>query len=384
MNTTGQVLRCLIAACLVAATACTSDSAVEDGAESTLTPPEGDPVLGHRIAEGVVLDGKLWLRGGSGIYPESTGGLVSFALSDWSRHIEFGSGVIDVERSRETLWVLHHSSFNPRAIALTALRSGGSQEIGRFNAPRNDLPIALLINKGNPIVLSQRAVRTWIPEMMTWRVTRLSGPLQSTLGFAVNSSVGMPVSGGAIYVGFDAGEWGGGMQRIDLETGRVRKVEKADNSRRYFYGGPLQGSLDPVTGIIPDRTQTDCVLASIGLVHLGISSGRIVRVCDTEVSVAFENAEEVDFPGGKYLVSEAFFGLAPASEAGYWAVGITGLYQFTDNTSAPVKRDLPRLMPMERIYLSRDFSDAIILRTNINAAVSTSGYTPLVVPLDTE
>ena len=344
--------------------------------------PEGDPVLGYRIAEGAVFDGKLWLRGGSGIYPDSRGGLVSFQLSDWSRAVAFKSDVIDIERSGDALWVLHRLPGSRYTFAVTQFKNGASQEVAKFSGSRVDQSIALLVNRESPIIVSQSSVRTWRPTTRTWRVTNVRGRLQSAIGFAVNSSVGMPMNGSAIYIGYDAGEWGGGMQRVDIETGSVTRVEKRDPSKRYFYGGPLEGALDPVTGIIPDPKRQDCILASIGLFHLGTSSGRIVRVCGTEVEVAFENLEEFDYPAGKFAVSEAFYGIAPAGGSTYWAVGITGLYRFRSGESAPDKMELPRLMPMDQIYLSRDIPDAIILRTYINWAVSTSGYTPLVVPLN--
>ena len=365
---------------LFAIAACSSDSKVEDGSKSDV--PEGDPVLGYRIAEGVVFDDKLWLRGGSGIYPESTGGLVSFQLSDWSRAVAFKSDVIDIERSSDALWVLHRLPGSRYAHTITQFKNGAPQEIAKFSGSRIDQPIALLINDDSPIIVSQSSVRTWRPTTRTWRVTNVRGRLQSATGFAVNSSVGMPTSGRTIYVGYDAGEWGGGMQSVDLETGALSRIEKRDPSKRYFYGGPLEGALDPVTGIVPDPTRQDCILASIGLFHLGTSSGRIVRVCGTEVEVAFENLEEFEYPAGKFVVSEAFYGIAPASGATYWAVGITGLYRFTNGASTPEKIELPRLVPMDQIYLSRDIPGAIILRTNINWAVSTSGYTPLVVSLN--
>ncbi len=81
-------------------------------------------------------------------------------------------------------------------------------------------------------------------------------------------------SDGSIYVGRDAGEFGGSLERIDV-GGPGRRTTQEE-----VYGGPI-------TGVVVDPTDRRCVVASHGLAH-GWESGRVVRSCPGNVSVILE------------------------------------------------------------------------------------------------
>src|SRR5262249_27954103 len=68
--------------------------------------PKGDPVLGERIAGGIVFDGKLWLRGVGG-------GLVSISLTNESRREHFRQGVRDAKKLGDDLWIIRCPSADP-------------------------------------------------------------------------------------------------------------------------------------------------------------------------------------------------------------------------------------------------------------------------------
>jgi len=131
-------------------------------------------------------------------------------------------------------------------------------------------------------------------------------------------SVASPQEGNSIYVGFDVGEWGGGLQQVDLNAGVVTNIERRDTKNPC--DGPLNRECDPVTGVIPDPQNRECVLASVGLVHLGISNGRILRVCGSQVTLV----SEILLPGGKrddsklgnWGRTEAFTASHPQRKAG--------------------------------------------------------------------
>lgn len=337
-------------------------------------PPGGDPVLGDRISKGIVFGGRLWILGTMPTPGNSSGGLVSFTVTDNSREVHFKDGVLDMAESDGELWILRAGP-SKHQFAIATWRGNRFEEVGEFQLAPKDSPLALLESAGAPAVLSQSSVR-YLGDDKTWRVVDLKGKLRS----GVKVSVISPRAGGAIYAGFDVGEWGGGIQQVDLNSGLVTDIERRDT--KDLCDGPLNRECDPVTGLIPDPQNNSCVLASIGLVHLFTSHGRIVRVCGSQVALV----AEVLVPGDKsdkikWKRTEAFYGLAPSPDGGFWAIAYRALYHFHSDGSQDKKYELPKFEAVSGIPLSRALPGVIVLQTDVNWAVSTSGYTPIIVPL---
>jgi hypothetical protein len=334
-----------------------------------------DPGFGDRIVEGVVFAGRLWLRGTTGQVRTgaASGALISFDLSDLSRRDRYDSGVLAIKRIGADLWVLRQSVSSNTEWILSVARNDSFEDRARFASPDMDRPIALFNNGGTPAVLSQKSIRT-LSDDGRWSLVSLNGQLRQGVQIVVAS----PVSGTSAYVGINMGEWGGGLQRVDLKTGAVVSVESRDT--KDLCGGPLNSDCDPITGVIPDPQNKDCVLAAIGLVHF-LSHGRILRVCGERVSVVFEHAETKEINGRKIEVSDAFFGLASV-DAGFWAVAPGALYRFGVDGNTQARFPLPKLKPASGVYLNRDMPGIIVVRTAVNWAKSLSGYTPLIVALD--
>ncbi|HEU5407021.1 MAG TPA: hypothetical protein VFU48_04605, partial [Nitrospira sp.] len=338
--------------------------------------PKTDPVLGERIAEGVVLDGRLWLRGtlGKNALGDRSGGLVSFGIADQSRSVHFEKGVIALAKDGHNLWVLRQSSSNKHTFIVALWKSGRFEDVGEFKSPSKDLPLALLSNSGVVTVLTNETIRTLSPGH-AWK----SVPLKGKFRLGVQMAVASPTIGGNAYVGINRGEWGGGLQKVDLRTGDITNIERRDG--KGLCDGPLNSDCDPVTGVIPDPQTKECVLASVGLVHLFTSEGRILRVCGEKVTIVSEKSVSPQ-NGNKRRMTEAFFGLAPAADDGYWAITWRALYRFDANGNQTGEYPLPKLQPVSGIYLSHDLPGALVVRTDVNWSVSTSGYTPLVIPLE--
>src|SRR5229473_2868079 len=224
---------------------------------------KGDPTLGERIAGGIVFEGKLWLR-----------------------------GII-----------------------------GSRKDFARFSSSEKDEPLALVNSVSDSVVLSMQSIRIFSVDKHTWRQIKLKGKLRG--GF--QETADSPPSGDSVYVGFNTGEWGGGLQRVDLRTGVISDVERRDT--KELCAGPLNSACDPVTGVIPDPQNKDCILAAVGLVHM-LSHGRILRVCGKDVSLVFEKSFKVDGFKGEWEMIEAFFGLVPAVDGGFWAITSEALYHF--------------------------------------------------------
>ena len=226
------------------------------------------------------------------------------------------------------------------------------------------------LSGGLPTVLSEKKLRVLSEE--TWR----SVSLKSNFRLGVQSAIAMPKVGGSIYVGMNMGEWGGGLQRVDSATGEITKIERRHD--KGLCSGPLNSDCDPVTGLIPDPQNSDCVLATVGLVHLFRSEGRLLRVCGEHVTLVSDE-ETTGELGGKQ--TEAFYGLVPAS-VGFWAITWRAVYHFGADGKKDKQYPLPELKYFAGIHLSREIPGVIIVRTDVNWAVSTSGYTPLVIPIN--
>jgi hypothetical protein len=336
--------------------------------------PKGDPILGERIKKGIAFDGRLWLCGTMADSKDSSGGLVSLSLRDQSRTVHFRSGVLDIESSDHDLWVLRQLP-KENAYVVSVWKNGVFDDLASFNSEGKDQPIALLNSNGVPAVLSAKTIRALELDIRSWHAIALQGNLRS----GVQVTAATPVSGGSVYVGINIGEWGGGLQQVDLKTGAVTNVERRDT--RELCAGPLNSECDPVTGLIADPQRKECILASVGLVHMGFSEGRILRVCDSRVYLVAEVVMRT--PGLPRLKqTEAFYGLVRAADGGFWGITWRALYRFGANGEKEKEYKLPELEAVSGLYLSRKIPGAIVLRTDVNWAVSTSGYTPLVVPVD--
>jgi len=300
---------------------------------------------------------------------------VSFGITDNSRKVHFEGGVVDIAKSDHALWVLRQRGEDGRFV-VGEWRGDHFQDLTEFEPSPHDAPLALMSCAGSPAVLSGQMVR-YLANDETWHVVQLKGKLRS--GVAVSAA--SPQEGESIYVGFNVGEWGGGLQRIDLKTGAVADIERRDT--KDLCAGPLNRECDPVTGVIPDPREKACVLASVGLVHMFHSNGRILRVCGTDVALV----SEILIPGDKGNSSKwgrtgAFYGLAPSSEGGFWGITYRALYRFDAAGKTEKEYTLPKLESVSGIHLSRALPNVIVLQTDLNWAVSTSGYTPLIVPLE--
>lgn len=78
---------------------------------------------------------------------------------------------------------------------------------------------------------------------------------------------------------------------------------------------------------------------------------------------------------------EAFYRLAPAAEGSFWAITWRALYRFGVDGKKEREYALPKLMSVSGVYLSRELPGVLLVRTDVNWAVSTSGATPLIIPL---
>jgi len=207
--------------------------------------------------------------------------------------------------------------------------------------------------------------------------TALSQPLRAG---RIASAYIAPTS---IFVGFNNGEWGGGLQRIGRQTGEVSAIES--NTSGQLCGGPLNTDCDPVNGIAAEPWKPECIAVAVGLVHMA-PHGRIVEVCGDVVRGLYikphgqqppenEVTRERDEP----FSTVAFFELKAGGAGTLWAAGIDGIYQIGPEglmQSTP----LPKFKQVDGLSVSFDLPDVVVVLTDVNRRSSLSGSVPILIP----
>jgi hypothetical protein len=188
-------------------------------------------------------------------------------------------------------------------------------------------------------------------------------------------------AGDDIFVGVDAGEWGGGLRRISEKTGEIAVIEQNESGK--LCGGLLNSACDPVNGIAAEPWDTDCFVVAVGLVHM-LMKGGIVEVCGKDVrplyTKTYVSNRWGNLPKGRKPPPEtvAFFGITSGAGA-LWAVGIDGLYEI-DRSGKAVITPLPHFKTVGDIQVSFGHPDLILVMTDVNQRHSLSGSVPMLVP----
>ncbi|TFI57577.1 hypothetical protein E2493_14520 [Sphingomonas parva] len=206
----------------------------------------------------------------------------------------------------------------------------------------------------------------------TPRAVRLNGELQR-----LHMATAAPGDAEFAWIGFNVGEWGGGLMRIHRRSGRLEKVHS--NRSGEICGGPLNTDCDPVNGIVASPSDPSCAVAAIGMLHM-MSHGRIVEVCGTRIRRLYFKALAPQPPAGTLDEGEpsstvSFFGLALAG-GDLWAVGIDGLHRLRPG-QPPQFRPLPKFTDRGGYMVSFDVPGVVLVLSNANQRVSLSGAIPL-------
>jgi hypothetical protein len=197
---------------------------------------------------------------------------------------------------------------------------------------------------------------------------------------------------GFLYVGLNHGEFGGGLQQINLKDGRVENVEKKTAGNICFR--PLDSQCDPVTAVVKDAENSDTVFAAVGLRHFS-EQGRIVRVSGGSVDVVFNKTYKFDEKSRKVVPenpcdgenepnnldnfeSEGVFGMQKGAGDGVWLVTGRAIYKLAGGKIAHCSPLPQKFENVDSIAVNESVSGVILIGTDINWAKSLSGTTPLV------
>lgn len=134
---------------------------------------------------------------------------------------------------------------------------------------------------GNETAVTTKRLVQLGPSLLS---TQLRPPLPVSANAHSNHHVAVTGDKSAIYVGFDRGEFGGGLWRIEL-AGSTSLVGRSAPSTEC--NGILDPECAPITSVVTDPTRRDCIIVSTGLEHHGRTQGAVVRVCRESVTALY-------------------------------------------------------------------------------------------------
>lgn len=321
----------------------------------------------QRIKEIAYHSSLLWILGADGNL---------FTLDLESRQlnkINFDGIVSDIKVSPDKDFYLLGQKKNSSSI-LQVLKKDGDlwQELTAIELSKNDAAdtktrsTGITFYQGKPLILTDKVIYSLLDSGELKAVK-----LKPADRFYHQNRLAA-TDDGFIYSGLNNGEWGGGLQQIELATGKVKTIQKIE--RGEICGYPLDKECDPVTGVINDPENASCVIAAIGLSHMS-EQGRLLRVCGSEVSVIFSKTYKINFGDRDIEQTEAFFDLIDGNQT-YFAVTKKGVYQLSTGEKEKFF-ELPKLKETAGVWLSDEIPNIVVVSTDINAAKSMSGYTPL-------
>jgi len=362
MKRTGRLKHSLFTAWAVIAAALAA-AAVQ--ACSNKTPPfeDAEKRVMKPIVRAVFADGRLWLL-------HLDGSLASLKPDDAKPEPVAATGKpIEICKSADRLmavmddgrgaWTLQQYSPDRWAVRATLPTEGDT--LVALDCKGGDGGITLVTNR-RLLEVEGAAVRSM----------KLKQELQPPL---VNGAA--LAAGDAVWVGFNVGEWGGGLRRITRSDGKVATMER--NRSGDLCGGPLNTGCDPVNGLVVAPWDPSCVVAAIGLVHM-MAHGRIVEVCGNSVRRLYFKPLDPQPPHGTLDDGEpastvAFYGLTRTDNT-LWAVGIDGLYRFAEQ-QAPEFLPLPKFQNRGGYWVSFDVPGVALVMTDVNQRASMSGAVPI-------
>jgi hypothetical protein len=319
----------------------------------------------EEMVQAVFADGQLWLVSDKGrlwSVPDGGGALMRHKLGEAVLDLCTGpAGTLAVTGTPSSKgWTVHR------------LTSGGWRQ-GAVTEAAGDGLRGISCGEARPLLLtSKRLIRLGDGKAETLALSEeLNGSRVRTVVHAAPD---------ALFVGFNSGEWGGGMKRIDRRTGKVTLVER--NATGELCDGPLNAKCDPVHGIAAMPWRPDCVAAAVGLSHM-MTHGRIVSVCGRTV-------EQLTAQPGDRLTRDAtklrevaaggygsvgFFDLAARGNA-LIAAGHDGVYRIEQPDKVGY-RPWPRFKRIGTLLVSFDDPDAVLVLTGMNGRASVGGLAPL-------
>ncbi len=289
------------------------------------------------VTQAVFAEGRLWLR-------DDKGRLFSLAKDEADARPEIGEGEVAglcVSGGRPT--VIFRASTTATDWQIRQATDAGWQTVATFEMEHQNLD-AFGCDATRIVAITD------YPMAQPWYYFTVikDGQVDSRrINGAVHpGDITTLVDGDYMYLGMDAGEWGGGLQRFDLTTGLLEAIDKLDSNDPC--GGPLYYECNPVTAISAVPGRPGCVAIALGLQHMGWDHGSVLAVCGRDVSRLYQRVARVDPPGspeGQPMTQMIPFyalsanGNGPGNEL--IAMGTDGVYSIDPASGAGTRRGLP-------------------------------------------
>lgn len=296
-----------------------------------------DPDLGQALIEGVGTPEHLWIRGTSKT-------VLRFDRETGERFVA-AENVIDILADGPHIWAL--IALNDNESIVRDLRQPGAP--GR-RIYFEGSPVALFATDAGPGVLT--TTKALLPSATGWSRRLIAGSLDQ---YAQVSAL----TGDALFVGYDRGEWGGGLRRVDLSTGTVSFVRGPGEG---VCEGRLNPACVPIVGIVSDPQREDCVLAGASLAHLSGRYGEIFGVCGDVITSVFTDPLPVIPNSMEFRPGQTWpFDSLVAVNDGWIAVGQDRFARSTNGVVAI--RDMPPLKAWAGLRISDEIDDVILVES---------------------
>ena len=325
------------------------------------------------------------------------GRLFAYELRSGKRHLLMNDGVVDVAAAGNgSAWILsvptlpegleYNAALPPGSFTLSQYRNGQIEALPSVEFAANERPLMVAIRDGEPVLIGRTAAFIKAGGSTDWKKVEFDRTISDQLRDGDTSTL-ISSDGMTAFVGINLGEWGGGLVKVDLATGRVSRPDKRGPD---LCDGPLNSDCDPVTGIVPDSDDERCVIASIGLSHM-LMHGRVLRVCPEGISVELSRPLERPSQGIERSIrgaatgasisamnTEAFFALIETSDGSIWAISPYAAYRKEDAKWS--RHALPDLKQRGSLEVSEELPGIVLLSSWRNARNSLSGPTPMAFP----
>jgi hypothetical protein len=311
------------------------------------------------ISRAVYFDSKLWLLTDAGTVSniaEGSNSQLAVPLPEPAAEMGIYDGelmVLTEARHDGKSWTLRKWSHASWAVVATI--------------PRDQDDIVGIGSSGKTIVLltTRRMIDLGSGDQ---KGIALKWPKERTAGIT-----SVLVKADSVLVGFNAGEWGGGLRRIDRKTGEISTFgRKAENEP---CAGALNSECDPVNGIALEPWNEGCEVVAIGLIHM-MAHGSIVEVCGSAIRTIYSKPYSKLYREDHYS-TVPFFGIVAASQR-LLAIGSDGLYDI--RPEGAVVSALPAFQRIGSVSVSFALPHVVLVVTGINQRHSVSGSVPMLVP----
>lgn len=308
-----------------------------------------DADLGARIREGAATRDHIWLFGASQK-------VVRFDRKTGERTV-VAERVRDFLPDGEKLWVLVQGT-DKASFSLRDVRSSDAEALPgdrryRVYLHPSDTSEGEVLGlfkwpgEARPAILSQRAIVA--PTAEGWKRHNIAASLGQWGRIAT-------ADGRSVYVGYNLGEWGGGLRRIETATGTISFVSEPGDD---ICGGTLNPACEPVVGLFRDREAPDCVIVGTGLSHLGMSFGRINRVCGAAISSVFSTPAPAQ--PDRWMMSPQPWPLDELVETPDGWIGLSRDRYFQSRRGHVEEQPLPAFEDWAGLRLSREVDGVLFL-----------------------